>query len=91
MMEDAATAEIARSQVWQWIRHGAEIDGRRVTPELVRRIEDEELEGIREQVGDEFFETQGRPRESREIFEDVALGDRFEDFLTIPAYARLED
>ncbi|HEX8647242.1 MAG TPA: malate synthase A, partial [Thermoleophilaceae bacterium] len=90
LMEDAATAEIARSQVWQWIRHGAEIDGRRVTPELVRRIEDEELEQIREQVGDEFFRTQGRPRESREIFEDVAITDRFQDFLTIPAYERLE-
>ena len=90
LMEDAATAEIARSQVWQWIRHGAEIDGQRVTPELVRRIEDEELEKIREQVGEEFFETQGRPRESREIFEDVALSDRFQDFLTIPAYERLE-
>jgi malate synthase len=90
LMEDAATAEIARSQVWQWIRHGAEVDGSRVTPELVRRIEDEELEKIREQVGDEFFESQGRPRESREIFEDVALSDRFQDFLTIPAYERLE-
>ena len=91
MMEDAATAEIARSQVWQWIRHGAEIDGGGVTPELVRRIEDEELERIREQVGDEFFHAQGRPRASREIFEDVALSDRFEDFLTIPAYERLKD
>jgi malate synthase len=90
-MEDAATAEIARSQVWQWIRHGAEAGGERITPELVRRIEDEELEKIREQVGDEFFETQGRPRESREIFEDVALSDQFQDFLTIPAYERLED
>ena len=90
MMEDAATAEIARSQVWQWIRHGAEIDGRRVTPELVRRIEGEELEAIREEVGDEFFRTQGRPEQSREIFEDVALSDRFQDFLTIPAYERLE-
>jgi malate synthase len=91
LMEDAATAEIARSQVWQWIRHGAEIDGTRVTPELVRRIEDEELEKIREQVGDEFFESEGRPAESREIFEDVALSDGFQDFLTIPAYERLED
>jgi malate synthase len=91
LMEDAATAEIARSQVWQWIRHGAEAGGERVTPELVRRVEDEELEKIREQVGDEFFENQGRPRESREIFEDVALSDGFQDFLTIPAYERLED
>jgi malate synthase len=90
LMEDAATAEIARSQVWQWIRHGAEIDGERITPELVRQIEGEELEKIREQVGDEFFETQGRPQESRELFEDVALSDSFQDFLTIPAYERLE-
>ena len=92
LMEDAATAEIARSQVWQWVRHGAELeDGRTVTPELVRRLEDEELEKIREQVGDEFFHSQGRPRESREIFEDVALSDRFVDVLTLLAYKRLED
>jgi malate synthase len=90
-MEDAATAEIARSQVWQWIRHGAEAGGERVTPELVRRIETEELEEIREQVGDEFFHSQGRPEESRELFEDVALSDEFVDFLTLPAYERLED
>jgi malate synthase len=92
MMEDAATAEIARSQVWQWVRHSAELeDGTRVTPELVRRIEDDELEKIRQEVGDEFFYSQGRPEESRELFEDVALADRFVDFLTIRAYERLED
>ena len=92
LMEDAATAEIARSQVWQWVRHGAELsDGPRVTPELVRRIEDEELERIRAEVGDEFFHSQGRPEESRELFEEVALSDRFVDFLTLRAYERLED
>jgi malate synthase len=91
LMEDAATAEIARSQVWQWIRHGAEVEGERITPELVRRLEGEELEKIREQVGDEFFHSQGRPEESRELFEDVALSDEFVDFLTLPAYERLED
>ena len=91
LMEDAATAEIARSQVWQWVRHSAEVaEGDRVTPELVRRLEDEELEKIREEVGDEFFHSQGRPKESRELFEDVALSDRFVDFLTLPAYERLE-
>jgi malate synthase len=91
LMEDAATAEIARSQVWQWVRHGAELEsGERVTPELVRRIETEELERIREAVGDEFFHSQGRPEESRELFEDVALSNRFEDFLTLRAYERLE-
>jgi malate synthase len=91
LMEDAATAEIARSQVWQWVRHGAELDtGATVTPELVRRLEAEELEKIREEVGDEFFHSQGRPEESRELFEDVALADRYVDFLTLRAYERLE-
>jgi malate synthase len=92
-MEDAATAEISRSQVWQWIRHDRELaEGDRVTPELVRRIADEELERIRGEVGDdEWFETQGRPRESRELFERVALsGAEFVEFLTLPAYERLE-
>jgi malate synthase len=92
LMEDAATAEIARSQVWQWVRHAAELaEGERVTPELVRRLEGEELEKIREEVGDEFFYSQGRPDESRELFEDVALAERFIEFLTLPAYERLED
>ena len=92
LMEDAATAEIARSQVWQWVRHGAELeDGRTITPELVRGIEAEELEKIRAEVGDEFFYSEGRPEESRDLFEDVALSDRFVDFLTLLAYERLED
>ena len=75
LMEDAATAEIARSQVWQWLRHEAELsNGERVTPELVKRIEDEELERIRAEIGDDdWFETQGRPSESRMLFEEVAL------------------
>jgi malate synthase len=92
MMEDAATAEISRSQVWQWVRHGIELDtGVRVTPELVRRYEEEELEKVREQVGDEFFYSEGRPDQSRELFDQVALSDEFVDFLTLPAYEALED
>jgi malate synthase len=92
MMEDAATAEISRSQVWQWVRHGVSLDtGEKVTAELVRRYEKEELEKIREQVGDEFFYSEGRPDESRELFDQVALSDEFVDFLTLPAYERLED
>jgi malate synthase len=87
LMEDAATAEIARSQVWQWVFHGVELDtGERVTADLVRRYAGEELEKIREQVGDEFFRSQGRPEESRALFEQVALGDDFAEFLTLPAY-----
>ena len=94
LMEDAATAEISRSQVWQWIRHGAALDdGRTVTPELVRELATEELEKIRAEIGDdEWFEREGRPKESRELFEAVALSgdDEFVEFLTLPAYERLE-
>jgi malate synthase len=91
LMEDAATAEIARAQVWQWVRHGAALDdGRTVTAELVRRVADEELERIRQEVGDdEWFHTEGRPRESRALFGEVALGADFPEFLTIPAYRQL--
>jgi malate synthase len=88
LMEDAATAEIARSQVWQWLRHGAELtNGEKVTTELVQRLETEELEKIREEIGDdEWFEKEGRPKESRMLFEQVALADDFPEFLTLPAY-----
>jgi malate synthase len=92
LMEDAATAEISRSQVWQWIRHGRALDdGTQITPDLVRRLEREELERIRSEIGDdEWFETQGRPRESRELFEQVALAEELAEFLTIPAYEQLD-
>ena len=91
LMEDAATAEIARSQVWQWIRHGAELeDGRPVTSQLVQRLEGEELEKIREEIGnDDWFYSEGRPEESRRLFEQVALGEEFVEFLTLPAYEKL--
>jgi malate synthase len=93
MMEDAATAEIARGQVWQWVRHGAELDdGRTITAELVRELEIAELERIREEIGDdEWFDREGRPDLSREIFEEVALADEFVEFLTLPAYERLTE
>jgi malate synthase len=91
LMEDAATAEISRSQVWQWIRHGRTLDdGTEITPDLVRQLEREELERIRSEIGDdEWFETEGRPQESRELFEQVALADELTEFLTLPAYERL--
>jgi malate synthase len=89
MMEDAATAEISRTQIWQWIHHGVKLeDGRQVTPELVRRVLDEETTKIREAVGDETWEA-GRPGETREIFERVALSPELIEFLTIPAYRYL--
>ena len=91
-MEDAATAEISRSQVWQWVRYATELDdGRAITPELVGAIAGLELERIREEIGDdEWFETEGRPKLSRELFERVALSGReFVEFLTLPAYDEL--
>ena len=92
LMEDAATAEIARSQVWQWRRHGCSLpDGRAITRELVTAVETAELERIRSEIGDDaWFEREGRPSLSRELFERVALADEFADFLTIPAYEHLE-
>jgi malate synthase len=92
VMEDAATAEICRAQVWQWMHHGCTLgDDREVTKELVQEIEGEELERIRGEVGDDdWFEQEGRPETSRQIFEEVALAEEFVDFLTLPAYSRLE-
>jgi len=85
LMEDAATAEIARSQVWQWVHHGTTIrEGPRVTRELVRRIADEELARIQREAGPAF--DTGRFAEARQLFEDVALTEPFVEFLTIPAY-----
>jgi malate synthase len=92
LMEDAATAEISRAQVWQWICHGEVLDdGRPVSSELVRKLAGEELEKIRREIGDDdWFEAQGRPDLSRSLFERVALsGDEFVEFLTLPAYEEL--
>jgi malate synthase len=83
LMEDAATAEISRSQIWQWIRHG------RFTREHVRDVLEQEMERIRGEVGDEVWE-KGRPRETREVFERVTLGEDFPEFLTLPAYEYLD-
>jgi malate synthase len=90
-MEDAATAEIARSQVWQWVHNGVKLaEGQTVTAELVRQVATEELDKVRQQVGDEFFYGQGQPELSRRLFEQVALSDDFVDFLTLPAYEYLD-
>jgi malate synthase len=83
LMEDAATAEISRSQIWQWIRHG------KFTREHVQQVLDEEMARIRDEVGDEVWE-KGRPDETRAVFERVALGDDFPEFLTLPAYEYLD-
>ena len=89
LMEDAATAEISRSQIWQWVQNTATLDtGDVVTPELVRRIAAEELGRMREEFGEEIF-SQGLFAEAAELFDEVALADHFPEFLTLPAYQRL--
>ena len=86
LMEDAATAEISRSQVWQWVHHGTRLkEGAHASPELVRKVEDEELGKIRETLGEKTY-SQGRFDDAREIFEKVALSEQFVEFLTLPAY-----
>jgi len=88
LMEDAATAEIARSQIWQWVHHGTTLhEGPRVTRELVRRIADEELARIQREAGSAF--DAGRFADARQLFEYVALTEPFVEFLTIPAYDRI--
>ncbi|MGI9648297.1 MAG: malate synthase A [Acidimicrobiia bacterium] len=90
LMEDAATAEISRSQLWQWVHNQAVLDdGRTLTRELVQAITDEEMTSIRDEIGEGPFSS-GRWVDARRLFERVALADDFEDFLTIPAYAALE-
>lgn len=90
LMEDAATAEISRSQIWQWVRSGSTTDsGTAITPELVRKIADEETDVIRAEIGYEAYE-KGRFAEAKDLFEQVSLADEFPDFLTLPAYEILE-
>jgi malate synthase len=89
LMEDAATAEISRSQIWQWIRQGASLaDGRKVTPELFKSVLDEEMAALKPVLG-AAFET-GRFAEAIQLFADMSLSPTFEEFLTLPAYEVLE-
>jgi malate synthase len=90
LMEDAATAEISRSQVWQWLHNRVRLaDGTPVTADLVRRIEDEELAAIRARIGEAAYEA-GRFADARALFERVALAEEFVDFLTLPAYEMID-
>jgi malate synthase len=90
LMEDAATAEISRSQVWQWVAQGVQLEegGIVVSRDLVQGIVREEIASIREAIGEDVY-VSGRFEEASELFARVALSDTFEDFLTIPAYEHL--
>src|SRR5947209_17636880 len=91
LMEDAATAEISRSQVWQWVHNDAKLadTGDTITPELVRKTADDATAQIRDEIGAETYDS-GRWKEARDIFEEVALAEDFSTFLTLPAYERLD-
>jgi malate synthase len=90
LMEDAATAEISRAQVWQWIRHprGVLSDGRKVTKELFRNVLDEELAKIKKQIGAERFAA-GKFEVARELFDKITTSDDFVEFLTLTGYEKL--
>jgi malate synthase len=89
LMEDAATAEISRAQIWQWIRHRAKLaDGRVIDKPLCRKLLDEELEKLKQLAGTEAY-AKGRYRDAAKIFVDLIEAQRFPEFLTIPAYEQL--
>jgi malate synthase len=90
LMEDAATAEISRSQVWQWIRSpkGQLDDGRKITKEMVASMLPEEMRKIRDLLGSAY--AAGRYEEAAGIFADLVSNDTFVEFLTLPAYERID-
>ena len=86
LMEDAATAEICRAQVWQWIKHGASIaDGPKIDVALFDRLLSEQLARIREELGDERYES-GQFEGAAKLFDDLVKQEQFTEFLTLPAY-----
>jgi malate synthase len=86
LMEDAATAEISRAQIWQWLRHKVILsDGRTVTPDLFKSLLDDEMSKLRETLGEAAFGG-GRFKEAIALFEKMSLSETFDEFLTIPAY-----
>ena len=89
LMEDAATAEISRSQIWQWINAGVEFEnGEKATPELARKIAAEELAAIRAETGEEAFAA-GHWQQAHDLLLTIALDENYADFLTLPAYQQL--
>ncbi|WP_093798340.1 malate synthase A [Streptomyces sp. Wb2n-11] len=89
LMEDAATAEISRSQIWQWINAGVVFEnGRKATPELAREIAAEELAAIRAELGEEAFAA-GKWQQAHDLLLTVSLDEDYADFLTLPAYEQL--
>jgi malate synthase len=90
LMEDAATAEISRAQVWQWLKLGAALDdGRVMTPALFKEVFASEMDKVAASVGPKAFKS-GRFDEAIRLFSDMSLSADFEEFLTLPAYRLLD-
>lgn len=90
LMEDAATAEISRSQIWQWINAGVVFEnGEAATAELARKVAAEELAAIRAEIGEEAFAA-GNWQRAHDLLLQVSLDADYADFLTLPAYEQLE-
>ena len=90
LMEDAATAEICRAQVWQWVKHGAKMsDGRAVDASLVRQVIGDQIERIRRELGAEAFDATKFPK-ARELYEGMMTSRDFPDFLTLGAYENID-
>ena len=86
LMEDAATAEISRTQVWQWLRNNAQLsDGRTLTKDLVLEWEKDELENIKNYVGEKRYEN-GKFDLATKLFNELIFDENFEEFLTLKAY-----
>jgi malate synthase len=91
LMEDAATAEISRAQVWQWVHHpeGILADGRKVTLALFHDIMQEELQKIKKSVGEERF-VNGNYEKAAKLFDEIISNTELEEFLTLRAYDHLD-
>lgn len=91
LMEDAATAEISRTQIWQWIKHptGKLSDGRKLTVELFHQFLKEEVDKIKADIGEEAFK-KGQYKRAAEMFDKLSTSDELVDFLTLPAYDELD-
>ena len=90
LMEDAATAEISRSQLWQWLHNNVRtVEGTPITEQTIHQIADEELARMRDEFGEENYST-GRFEEARKLLEDVAISPEFPEFLTLPAYELID-
>jgi malate synthase len=90
LMEDAATAEISRAQIWQWLRYGATLDtGQKVTPAFFKKALKEEMQRVKKEIGAKAYASARFP-EAIKLFSELSLSRKFAEFLTIPAYEKIK-